>query len=313
MAEAELTVEKLTEDQLTERRAKRFLALQTLKPDTEVGRVLLKNVQQQLMGVTWAEDVLVAMKGLAVEDRHQEKFKMALAWQRKAVKELTGVYNELRMQVEFGAEAVVAVFHGAESYDDMSEEQVQRFKEMAKSKEKEKEQLKQQQLKMEQQQHFWLSGRGRGSRQTPYYYGGRPQYYGGGATAAYGQYAAGGAMMMPQYGYSQPGVLSAAMGQQAFVQQPVVAQQAPVMQQQMMSPVLMPAGSSAAGGSYVPSTPRTPYAPPALTRGGGLGGLQARSRAICYACGEPGHFAKDGICEQSNVDAFQAYYSHYTN
>ena len=164
MAEAELAVEKLTEDQLTERRAKRFLALQTLKPDTNVGQVLLKNVQQQLMGVTWAEDVLVALKSVAVEERHQDKFKMALAWQRKAVKELTGVYNELRMQVEFGAEAVVAVFHRAESYDDMSEEQVQRFKEMAKSREKEKEQQKQQQLKMEQQQHFWLSGRGRGRR-----------------------------------------------------------------------------------------------------------------------------------------------------
>jgi len=118
-------------------------------------------------------------------------------------------------------------------------------------------------------------------------------------------------MMLPQFGYSQPGAMPAAMAQQAFMQQLVVAQQAPVMQHLVMQPLLAPAGGAAAVGGYMPSAPRMPYAPPALTRGGGLGGLQARSRAICYACGEPGHFAKDGICEQAKVDAFQAYISHY--
>jgi hypothetical protein len=31
-----------------------------------------------------------------------------------------------------------------------------------------------------------------------------------------------------------------------------------------------------------------------------------RSVAICYSCGEEGHYARDGICVQENVDRFHA-------
>jgi len=166
--EKSIAVEKLSEDELTERKAKWFLALQRLRPEKKEEQVLLKTVQKQLTGLMMAEDVLVVLKGIGVKERHKEKFQAVLAGQRKAVTEFTGVFNELKMQVEFGAEAV---FHGAEDYEDLTPEQALRFKEIAKSREKEKEQQRQQQFKMEQRQ-FWQGGRGGGGRQAPYFYRG---------------------------------------------------------------------------------------------------------------------------------------------
>ena len=210
--EKSIAVEKLSEDELTERKAKRFLALQRLRPEKKEEQVLLKTVQKQLTGLMMAEDVLVVLKGIGVKERHKEKFQAVLTGQRKAVTEFTGVFNELKMQVEFGAEAVKAVFHGAEDYEDLTPEQALRFKEIAKSREREKEQQRQQQFKMEQRQ-FWQGGRGGGGRQAPYFYGGRQQHYGGGTAGLYGgQHMAG----MPPMTFLQ-GTRQSTMEQQGMM------------------------------------------------------------------------------------------------
>jgi hypothetical protein len=287
-----IAMEKLTAEQLAEKRVNRWGELHTLRPENKVQEVMLKNVHQAYKVLTYTEDVLISLKGIEPGDQQRDKWKAAMAMQRKAVLECTDMFNQLRMQIEFGAAAVEAVFHGAKGYEDLSEEQVQRFKEMRKMQEKEKDQAKQLQLKMAQQTVQYQQSR-RGARAAPYYYGGpRPQFY----------VQSGG--MMQQQAVPMGGMLPAAAGQQMQVQamQPIqqhlmqqqVPQQQLVYQHQGLQGQVM-AGMQAVGGQA---------APPALVR---APGAQARARAACYNCGKGGHFGHDGVCLPADIEAFQVF------
>lgn len=151
-------------------------------------------------------------------------------------------------------------------------------------KEKEEKEMAQLQAQQQQQQQMaakWNSGRGRGYRPTPYYYGGNDQQYGqagirqqyaGGQAAMGFAYMDGGSQATGHYSGNQM------MGQPGqFGGQYAPRQQAPQ------------------GGGY--------YPPPQLVRGPRP---PTRANAECFSCGVVGHFSRDGSCIQQDVEAHQA-------
>ena len=331
MANQALAVEGLTVEQLGEKRGKRTGTISGLRPESEVGQFLVKLAEKNCGVLNAAEDALLAAGKLTVDEANRAGQQECVKQLRKAVTEATSMLNQMRMGIEEGLDFACKMFRGAADYEDFTEEEKRQYKKLAKEKEKEKEREKEQAMKQAEKKaeasqqaggssgYKWPSdgyrsygGRGRG---MPYTYGAGGQYqpYGGFVeqqTAAPQFY--GGMQTAMAAGVAPTQMMGAGMGQQMQqVGQPMAmgGQQMPVMGQQFQQ--------------QMPLAPQAQYGT-AMMQGhsqmGSFGGhqgfsrppmmrmprQQARGLAICYNCGEDGHYSRDGVCLQENVDKFHA-------
>ena len=327
MANQALAVEGLTVEQLGEKRGKRSGMISGLRPESEVGQFLVKLAEKNCGVLNAAEDALLAAGKLTVDEANRPGQQECVKQLRKAVTEATSMLNLMRMGTEEGLDFASKMFRGSADYEDFTEEERKQFKKLAKEKEKEKEKEREQAMKQTEKKaeasqqasgssgYRWPSdgyrpygGRGRG---MPYTYGASGQYqpYGGfveqqmAAPQFYGS-------MQPAMGVAPTQMMGAGLGQQMQqVGQPMAAvgQQMPVMGQQFQQ--------------QMPLAPQAQYGTAMMhNQMGGFGGQQgftrppmmrmpgprARGLAICYNCGEDGHYSRDGVCLQENVDKFHA-------